>query len=207
MAALDVDEAVETPVGQLKLVWGDAGLLRSCSFLVDSADHAPARAATKAPIDLVRQRRRLFEQALKAYFLDGEFRWELAWLDWSSTTPFQQRVLRACYQIPGGQTVSYRELANQVGSPQGARAVGRAMARNRWPLLIPCHRVLGTAGQLTGYSGTGGTATKRWLLEFERGLTLSGATRNIWEIVSPPQGQPPFQTRATTRQFEFFFAE
>ncbi|MEM8736472.1 MAG: MGMT family protein, partial [Planctomycetota bacterium] len=66
-------------------------------------------------------------------------------------------------------TMTYGALAKAVGRPNAARAVGGAMAKNRWPLLIPCHRVLGASGKLTGYSGVGGIETKRRLLEHERG--------------------------------------
>ena len=66
-----------------------------------------------------------------------------------------------------GETLTYGQLAKLAGSPHAARAVGGAMARNRWPLIVPCHRVVGSSGKLTGYSGEGGLKTKHWLLEHE----------------------------------------
>ncbi len=85
-------------------------------------------------------------------------------------TDFQRRVLQRCRRIPYGKTVSYGELAAKAGFPNAARAVGGVMARNRVPLVIPCHRVVGSSGVLRGYSGAGGIAMKQKLLDLESGL-------------------------------------
>ena len=82
-------------------------------------------------------------------------------------SPFARRVLEACRRIPYGQTRSYAQLAAAAGSPGAARAVGRVMASNRVPLVIPCHRVVGSAGKLGGFSAPGGLETKRRLLDLE----------------------------------------
>ncbi len=79
-------------------------------------------------------------------------------------TPFQQKVWARLRQIPWGQTVCYGELARELGCP-GARAIGGAAGRNPISLLIPCHRVLGAGGRLTGYAG--GLERKQWLLRLE----------------------------------------
>lgn len=84
-------------------------------------------------------------------------------------TSFQRRVWEALETIPWGQTRSYREIASAVGSPKGFRAVGMANHRNPIPILIPCHRVVGTDGSLTGYAG--GLELKRRLLSLE-GISL-----------------------------------
>lgn len=81
--------------------------------------------------------------------------------------PFTAKVLRILTQVPYGTTLTYGELAALAGAPRAARAVGRAMAVNPFPIVIPCHRVLGASGKLTGYSGGEGVATKEWLLHFE----------------------------------------
>jgi methylated-DNA-[protein]-cysteine S-methyltransferase len=78
---------------------------------------------------------------------------------------FQLRVWRALEEIPYGETWSYRRLAEQVGMPGAARAVGSANARNPISLVVPCHRVIGSAGALIGYGG--GLSRKRWLLDHE----------------------------------------
>ena len=80
-------------------------------------------------------------------------------------TPFQHRVWSALADIPYGQTITYGELARRVGCPKGSRAVGQANHRNPLPILLPCHRVVGTGGALTGYGG--GLELKQWLLRLE----------------------------------------
>jgi methylated-DNA-[protein]-cysteine S-methyltransferase len=81
-------------------------------------------------------------------------------------TGFQERVWRALTQIPCGETRSYGELARAIGRPSASRAVGAANARNPIGIIVPCHRVVGATGELTGYAG--GIAAKRWLLDHER---------------------------------------
>ncbi len=89
-------------------------------------------------------------------------------IDWRGMTPFQEQALHQTLAIPYGQTSTYVEIARQMGRPKAARAVGRAEATNPMPLVIPCHRVLGSDGGLHGYSGRGGLQTKAWLLELEK---------------------------------------
>ena len=80
-------------------------------------------------------------------------------------TPFQHRVWFALADIPYGQTITYGELARRVDCPKGSRAVGQANHRNPLPILLPCHRVVGANGTLTGYGG--GLELKQWLLRLE----------------------------------------
>ena len=82
-------------------------------------------------------------------------------------TSFQLQVLHLTYHIPYGQTSTYKDIAIQVGKPNAARAVGRVEATNPIPLVIPCHRVLGSDGSLHGYGGPGGIKLKAWLLQLE----------------------------------------
>ena len=88
-------------------------------------------------------------------------------------TPFGRRVVAACRRIGWGQVTSYGELAAKCGAPGAARAVGSVMAKNRFPLVVPCHRVLGAGGALGGYSAPGGLQTKRKLLTMERSESRS----------------------------------
>ncbi len=88
-------------------------------------------------------------------------------VNWSVFTPFQTAVYHAVTDIPAGTMRSYGEIARQIGRPRAARAVGQAMAKNPLPIIIPCHRVVGAAGDLTGYSGAGGVLSKKWLLDIE----------------------------------------
>jgi methylated-DNA-[protein]-cysteine S-methyltransferase len=85
----------------------------------------------------------------------------------AANTPFQRSVLQACRRIPYGQTRTYGQLAATAGSPRACRAVGNIMAANRLPLIIPCHRVVGSHGSLGGYSAPGGLTLKRRLLQLE----------------------------------------
>ena len=81
-------------------------------------------------------------------------------------TAFQQQVWQALLQIPFGETRSYQQIANAIGNPKAVRAVGMANSRNPVAIMIPCHRVIGANGQLTGYAG--GLDKKAWLLQHEQ---------------------------------------
>ncbi len=90
-------------------------------------------------------------------------------IDWQVLKSFQRQVLQATFAIPYGKTATYAQIAIQVGKPRAARAVGRAEATNPMPLVIPCHRVLGSDGKLHGYGAAQGLVTKAWLLRLETG--------------------------------------
>jgi len=101
-------------------------------------------------------------------YLRGRRRSFRVMIDWSMIrTSFRRRALAAVLSIPYGQTRSYKQIAAQLGRPRAMRAVGRANAANPLPIVIPCHRVIGADGDLRGYDGAGGTATKAWLLNLE----------------------------------------
>lgn len=106
-------------------------------------------------------------------YLTGK-RWEFdLTIDWSVlSSDFQQDALRAVFSIPYAETRTYAEIAAQIGHPQAFRAMGRANATNPMPLVIPCHRVIGTDGKLHGYGGKGGLKTKAWLLKMEKENSL-----------------------------------
>ena len=108
--------------------------------------------------------------ALDAYFADGSVAFDVP-LDLDGTS-FQLGVWSALRRIPAGETVTYAELARSVGRPGAARAVGSAVARNRVSIVIPCHRVVGSDGRLTGYAG--GVERKAWLLAHERAARPRG---------------------------------
>lgn len=104
---------------------------------------------------------------LRAYFAGERTDFDLP-LDLQCGTPFQQDVWRALRAIPRGGTTSYAQLARQVGKPQAARAIGAAVGRNPVSIVVPCHRVLGSGGSLTGYAG--GLERKTALLALEGAL-------------------------------------
>lgn len=167
-------QALASPLGSLQASWNEDGLY-ALSFLrllpIDSSEEVlESQSLETEPTDMPRRIRVLCSQlkdTLETYFDTGELTWSLARLDWKGVSEFHREVLRLCHAIPVGETLTYGQLAKLAGSPQAARAVGGAMARNRWPLIVPCHRVVGSSGKLTGYSGEGGLKTKHWLLEHE----------------------------------------
>ena len=104
---------------------------------------------------------------LKAY-LNYEIKQFALPIDWSGYTKFQKDVLQETLSIPYGETRSYGQVAAAIGNPKASRAVGQAEKSNEVPLVIPCHRVLGSDGSLTGYGGKDHTDIKAWLLNFEK---------------------------------------
>lgn len=149
---------LESPLGPV-LVAGDAAGLRYISFLSGTA-------ALEPHATWVRDERPLDEavRQLRAYFAGELQRFELSLA--ARGTPFQQRVWRALREIPYGQTISYGELARRIGQPTASRAVGAANGRNPLPIVVPCHRVIGSTGRLTGFAG--GLHLKEGLLALEQ---------------------------------------
>jgi O-6-methylguanine DNA methyltransferase len=94
-------------------------------------------------------------------------------LDMDGVTEFHRRVYEAARTIPPGKTLSYGDIAWRVGAPGAARAVGQALGRNPFPIVVPCHRVLAAGGRIGGFSAQGGIATKRRMLAIE-GAELNG---------------------------------
>jgi methylated-DNA-[protein]-cysteine S-methyltransferase len=107
-----------------------------------------------------------FADALRRYFAGEAVEFHVP-LDWSGRSRFEVDVWEVCRRIKYGQTRSYKELAERVGRPGGARAVGMAMRHNPCPIVVPCHRVLRSDGSLGGFSSPGGVASKRALLQME----------------------------------------
>jgi len=106
------------------------------------------------------------QKELKEYFSGQRVNFAFP-LDLSRATPFQKRAYTIMCSIPFGEVRTYRWLARKLGNPKALRAVGGANAKNRWPIVIPCHRVIGSNGFLTGFSAPGGLALKTALLELE----------------------------------------
>ncbi|MEV7082680.1 methylated-DNA--[protein]-cysteine S-methyltransferase [Streptomyces sp. NPDC093516] len=152
----------DSPYGPLTLV-ADDGVL--CGLYMEGQRHRPPE-ETFGPRDDT-----LFaetQEQLKAYFA-GELREFTVPLRLTGT-PFQLRVWEALRRIPYGETLTYGRLAGALGSPTASRAVGLANGRNPIGIIVPCHRVIGANGGLTGYGG--GLERKQRLLDFERGAAL-----------------------------------
>ncbi len=106
------------------------------------------------------------QRQVRAYFAGERVSFDCR-IDLAGVTPFRRRVLAACRRIAYGRWRTYAELARAVGAPGASRAVGGAMANNPVPLVIPCHRVIGSDGALCGFSASRGVAMKRRMLEME----------------------------------------
>ncbi len=166
-----------TPVGQAILVTDDQGRLRVLDFgdyedrmvrLLTRAYGPVSLATGTAPSDI--------RQALEAYFA-GEFS-SLAGICWATGgTDFQRTVWQALTTIPPGETLSYGALAARIGRPKAVRAVGLANGANPVAIVVPCHRVIGSDGALTGYGG--GLPRKQWLLTHE-GAAFSGGQASLF---------------------------
>lgn len=165
------DVAPRTLVGMLFVAVNDRGLV-ALDFGLRESDFV-ARVQHRAKATLIRSREKTAEalRQVEDYLAGKRTTFDLP-LDMSLMTDFQRRVLLAALKIPRGQYRTYHEIAQAIGKPKASRAVGQALGHNPVPIVIPCHRVLGSDGSLHGYSGGGGLKTKAWLLELE-GVRLS----------------------------------
>ena len=159
----------DTAFGTCAIAWSEAGLIR-----VQLPE--PTRAETEARI-----RRAGSEpsgmplpafasdavSALQMYLAGTAVTFETLRLDEAFVSTFNASIYRTLRAVPRGTTVTYGDLAKRVGQPGAARAVGMAMGRNPWPVIVPCHRVLARGRKMGGFSAPGGTATKERLLALE----------------------------------------
>lgn len=160
---------VDTPVGTLTLV-AEAGALRAVLWPGDD----PARAGLDrrpalpepAPHDTAARLLDAAERQFDAYFAGRSATFDLPLQP--AGTPWQRQVWQALTGIPAGHTETYGALATSLGRPSAARAVGAAVGRNPLGVVVPCHRVVGADGTLTGFAG--GVEAKRWLLQHEGAL-------------------------------------
>ncbi len=165
MPAAAADSPVQaccpTPLGPVRLLASGRGL---AGLWFEDQKHRPEALDGLWPSQ---PHHRLLVQAqtqLAQYFAGQRQHFDLP-LDLSQGSALQQLVWQALLEIAPGQTCSYGELARRIGRPQAARAVGAAVGRNRLSIIVPCHRVIGSDGALTGYAG--GLARKRALLQLE----------------------------------------
>lgn len=162
-----VHTVLASPVGPLTLVARDGVL---CGLYMDLQRHRPLEEMFGAPdpapfTEVISQ----LEQYFAAQRTDFDVPLTLA------GTPFQRSVWAALREIPYGETMSYSQLAERIGRPGAARAVGLANGRNPIGIIVPCHRVVGATGSLTGYGG--GLSRKRYLLDFEHRSALMTGRR------------------------------
>jgi methylated-DNA-[protein]-cysteine S-methyltransferase len=158
-------DIAESPVGELFIASTARGLCR-ISYTVEGEDEEIARIfgvrVLRSPLDEVRRE-------LDEYFEGRRHEFDLP-ID-LRVAPFHEAVLHELAQVPYGRTATYGALAAKVGKPKAARAVGTVMNRNPIPIVLPCHRIIGANGSLTGYGG--GLHVKRALLELEGAILPS----------------------------------
>ncbi len=153
-------------VGELYVAVSERGLIALDFGLGERNFVDRVQRRTKAT--LVRSREECAEAMRQVReYLDGKRTTFDLPLDMTTMTDFQRQVLTAAIKIPRGKWLTYGEVAKAIGRPQASRAVGQALGHNPVPIVIPCHRVLGSDGSLHGYSGGGGIQTKAWLLQLE----------------------------------------
>lgn len=162
----------ETALGVCGIAWGPAGLIGT---LLPEPDPAATRArfarrfgetAEQSPPDPVRRTIGMIVAHLGGARVD----YSGTALDSGLVGAFETAVYRAAREIPHGETRSYGALAAALGMPGAAQAVGRALGRNPWPIVVPCHRITAADGRSGGFSAPGGAATKLRLLEIEGAL-------------------------------------
>ncbi len=170
----------ETTLGRVAITTADDGL-RSLTLDAAARGESPSGVAAEAAAQL------------DAYLAGERADFELPLAP--EGTPFEQQVWRALAEIPYGDTWSYQRLAEHLDRPGAARAVGRANGRNPLWVVVPCHRVIGTDGTLTGYAG--GLDVKRRLLDIESEAVVGVRTTKIYcrPSCTPPRAPLPHNTR------------
>lgn len=151
-------ETIDIPTGKLPvhLGWSEQGVeyIRfGKKSRPDKSKQTPIKASA------------IFSQ-LQRYFEGKKTSFNYNDLNWKKLTTFQKSVFEAAIKIPAGTVLTYAELATRIGKPNAARAVGTALGKNPWLILVPCHRIVGKKG-LGGFSAPGGLKTKKWLLALE----------------------------------------
>jgi len=155
----------DTPLGDFRLAASDFGLV-AVEWASAQREFDSYLARLKRPIQPNQKKIAPYAKELGEYLTGKRTAFTIP-IDWTLFTPFQREALQAVFRIPYGETRTYIEIAREIDRPHAYRAVGSANAMNPMPLVIPCHRVIGTDGKLHGYGGGDGLPTKEWLLKME----------------------------------------
>ena len=172
----------DTALGHCAIAWGPGGI--TCVQLPEGSEaltraRIMARAAEpREAIPPPPVKRAI--AALTALIDGGESELTSVRLDMDRVPPFHRKVYEVARTIPRGETLSYGAVAERLGSPGSARAVGQALGRNPFALVVPCHRVLASGGKVGGFTANGGVTTKLRLLAIERGDTNVASTPISW---------------------------
>ncbi|EJL34705.1 O-6-methylguanine DNA methyltransferase [Caulobacter sp. AP07] len=182
----------ETPIGLCGLAWGPQGLVGA--QLPEAAPGAawarlrrryPDAAEAPPPPSIQRAIERIND-----LLAGGRDDLTDIVLDFSIVAPFNRRVYEIARAIPPGETSTYGQIAKAMGEPGAARAIGKALGENPWPIIVPCHRVLGADGKPGGFSAPGGVETKARMLTIERAKTSAVPTLFDMDFsVAPARGR------------------
>src|SRR5258708_29834383 len=158
----------DTAIGPCGVAWSERGLTRLQLPESDrSATERRLRRSAASESQAVPPEINRLIADIQSYMAGHRVDFASVAIDLTGVEPFQQKVYAAARAIPWGQTSSYGELARKTGSTDAAREVGRALARNPVPIIVPCHRILAKGGRIGGFSDPGGTVTKERLLALE----------------------------------------
>jgi methylated-DNA-[protein]-cysteine S-methyltransferase len=157
--------SMDSPVGELLVAVTDRGLVR-VAFASEPGDEVLEELAARVSPRVLRlpARTDAARRELDEYFAGERRRFDLP-LDWSLVRGFAQGVLRATSRVPFGSVTTYGQMAEAAGPPRASRAAGNALGSNPIPIVVPCHRIIGSSGKLTGYAG--GLHRKEFLLRLE----------------------------------------
>jgi methylated-DNA-[protein]-cysteine S-methyltransferase len=164
-----IQDQILTPLGQALVLTDRKGVLRAFEWL-DCADRLARllRLHYGADYEITEGMRLSKASLLIGKYFDGDLKAIDKITVETNGTPFQKKVWAALRKVPPGKTITYTAMAKKVGAPSAVRAVGAANGANPISLVIPCHRMIGTSGKLTGYAG--GLHRKKYLLEHEGAL-------------------------------------
>jgi methylated-DNA-[protein]-cysteine S-methyltransferase len=173
-----------TPLGDCGIAWSDDVVVATClpdDRPADTADRLVARTgATRGePTHAIRSAIASITALLEGARTDLTF----ITCDFSRIDSFATKVYAITRAIPAGETLTYGAIAAQIGDKQLAQAVGRVLGRNPFPIIVPCHRVIGANGKLTGFSASGGVQTKLKMLAIEGARIAIGTTQGLFDVL------------------------
>ena len=169
MKTISIGHTDDTPIGKIWVAMNEKGLVAVEYPAVQFDFEAWLKHQYRMEVQVAPEKVKDALEQLQQYAA-GERREFTIPIDWSVLNEFQQKALKITFAIPFGETRTYKEIALELGNPHAARAVGRAEATNPMPIVIPCHRVVGSDSKMHGYGAGDGISTKVWLLEHEKAI-------------------------------------
>jgi methylated-DNA-[protein]-cysteine S-methyltransferase len=169
MKIISIGHTDLTPLGDIWVAVSENGLV-AVEFPASQADFTGwLEKQHKAQIEFDQEKVKGALEQLREYAAGTRREFTLP-IDWSVLNEFQRQALKLTCEIPYGETRTYKDIAVALGNPRAARAVGRAEATNPMPIVLPCHRVVGSDRKLHGYGAGAGLPTKEWLLRLEKAV-------------------------------------